>query len=100
MSTKKKNYSAPKEVEMTTEEAIEIIEKTAEEPIKVEDQFVEGTIINCEKLNLRAKPAKSADVLDILDAVAKIMVAKFNDIWMKAEYEGLSGFVMAEYVES
>jgi len=51
------------------------------------------------KLNMRAKPSTSGDILGMIPNGAKVEVLATNDGWARIRYSGLTGYVMLSYLE-
>lgn len=117
---KKKNYNQPKvEVKdfVTTveapEEPAEIKMESAPvvEPVIVNEtvetvslpKTVSGTVVNCSKLNVRAKPAIDAEVVAVLNNGAEIEIdpARSSTDWLKiTTAAGVDGFCMRKFVNA
>ena len=83
------------EVKMEVTPVVETVE-TKEVP-----KTVTGTVDNCAKLNVRTKPALTADVVTVVDAGAKltINIDKSNREWFcVATDNGDKGYCMKKYV--
>ena len=64
---------------------------------------VTGTVINCTKLNVRAKPSTDAEVLAVLSNNSEISIdpACSNNDWLKiTTTDGVNGFCMRKYVNA
>lgn len=67
-------------------------------------QVVEGTVVNCAKLNVRVTPSLNADVVTIINAGEKVTidVAKSNRDWFSVRIDngnaGYNGYCMKKYV--
>lgn len=71
------------------------------EPEDKEPEITFGVVSNCEKLNLREKPSKDAEVICMLDAGTELMidVSESNDEWLSVyNTGGLKGFCMKNFV--
>ena len=89
---------------------IEPIVETKTPEVKMEVETVEtkelpktatGTVANCSKLNIRVKPALTADVVCVLDVGATVTVnlAKSNRDWVSVTTgAGDKGYCMKKYV--
>ena len=65
--------------------------------------MVEGTVVNCAKLNVRAEPTTDAAVVCVLDAMSEIEidVAKSTDEWFKVcTAIGVEGYCMRKFVDA
>lgn len=68
---------------------------------KAEVETVTGTVANCAKLNVRAKPNATADVVCVLDAASEIAinVKDSNREWFKVcTATGVEGYCMRKFV--
>lgn len=118
---KKKNYNKPKveefeEFTTTTEAPVEAAEIKMEsapvvEPVIVNEtvetvtlpETVIGTVANCSKLNVRAKPATDAEVLTVLTGGSEIEIdpARSTSEWLKINAAaGVEGFCMRKFVNA
>ena len=64
---------------------------------------VTGTVVNCNKLNVRANPNATADVVCVLDVndEVKVNVAKSTDEWVSVcIVTGIEGYCMRKFVEA
>jgi uncharacterized protein YgiM (DUF1202 family) len=75
------------------------------EPQKPELKYVDGTVFNCKRLNIRKKPDKESEVLMVVDAGTFLMIIepeKAKGDWYKvvAEIDEVetTGFCMKEFV--
>lgn len=62
---------------------------------------VDGTVCNCEKLNIRIEPNKESKVLTVVSKADKlvIFIDESTEGWYKVQTEdGVEGFCMREYV--
>ena len=117
---KKKNYNKPKVEETVVDETVTTVAAPVE-PVEIKmesfepavDVVVEtvetvtlpktvtGTVANCSKLNVRAKPATDAEVVTILnsDSEVKIDPARSTNEWLKiTTAAGVEGFCMRKFV--
>ena len=112
----KKNKTAPAaktEIEAKVNEVPEAPVEVVAPEVKMEVETVEtkevpktvtGTVANCTKLNVRSKPALTADVVTVINAGEKVTinVAKSNREWFcvsvdNGEY-GYNGYCMKKFV--
>ena len=66
-------------------------------------ETVEGVVINCAKLNVRAEPSVDADVICVLNANSEIEinVTKSTDKWFNVcTATGIEGYCMRQYVDA
>lgn len=91
------NEMIPEEVEEIDEEEMEQEEETEEE----QDNIFVGTVINCDKLNVREEPSLKGKPICQLNKGSELMVdlSESTDEWYKVYLEsGFSGFCMKAYV--
>lgn len=108
------------ETEVIVEESLEVIEEETDvnvpEPIVDEvklvvetvetvvlPETVTGIVVDCTKLNVRANPSSSANVVCILEAGSEIQinVAKSNNEWFSVcTVTGIEGYCMRKFVEA
>lgn len=115
-SNKNKNYNKPKVEETTTaapvepeeikmesfEPAIDLVAVETVETVAL-PTTVTGTVANCSKLNVRAKPATDAEVLTVLngDSEVEIDPARSTSEWLKiTTAAGIEGFCMRKFVNA
>lgn len=93
--------------EATTEERAET---PAEEVPKAEEPKVEApapkkeeifaVVVNSPKVNMRYKPDKGSQAINILPEKAKVKVLEeTNEEWWKVHYKGYTGFMMTKYLK-
>lgn len=66
-------------------------------------EMVEGVVVNCAKLNVRAEPALNAEIVCVLDVMSEIEidVAKSTDEWFKiCTAIGVEGYCMRKFVDA
>lgn len=66
-------------------------------------KMVEGVVVNCTKLNVRAEPNSDADVVYILDVMSeiKIDVNKSDNEWFRVcTASGVEGYCMRKFVDA
>lgn len=83
------------ENEGTIEDAINELEE-------LNTTIVEGTVINCARLNVREKPSKEANVVEVLNVGSEVLVDKseVNDEFYKVTTKsGKDGYCMKTFVE-
>ena len=81
-----------------------VVEETFVAPeVKMEQpKTVTGTVIGCSKLNVRANPNVTANVVCVLDAASKVTIDKKKSTkdWVSVTTtEGIEGYCMRKYVE-
>lgn len=92
------------EVKMEVESeipAIEIVQETVDTVALPE--MVEGVVVDCLKLNIRAEPSVDAEVVCVLDVMSevKIDVAKSTRDWFKVSTAiGAEGYCMRKFVDA
>ena len=83
------------------EPVIELVQETVSTvPLP---ELIEGTVVNCAKLNVRAEPSTNADIVCVLDAMSEIEidVAKSNNEWLKVcTAIGVEGYCMRKFVSA
>ena len=75
-----------------------IAERKSSEKVATNDQYYQGFVDNCSKLNIRENPNIDAKVLTILNKGDKVQINSENDGWYSVVYKGISGFCMKEYI--
>jgi SH3-like domain-containing protein len=120
--SKNHNYSQYSNKKKTAEKVIdEVVEKTKTVEVKpmvadveapkvelpeIEEapaETVEGVVVNCARLNVRAEPNTDAAVLCVLDAMSEIeiIVAQSTNEWFKiCTATGIEGYCMRDYIEA
>jgi uncharacterized protein YgiM (DUF1202 family) len=108
----KNNTNKVTEEELNPIEAAveQIVVEPVEETVVVEpvveatpDVPVTGVVANCTKLNVREKPAATADVLCVLEAATKIEIdaARSTGDWYHVTTAtGVEGYCMKKFVEA
>ena len=119
---KKKNYNKPKVEETVVDETVTTVAAPVE-PVEIKMESVEpavdlvaetvetvtlpetvtGTVANCSKLNVRAKPAIDAEVLTVLNGSSEIEIdpARSTGEWLKiTTAAGVDGFCMRKFVNA
>lgn len=79
--------------------------KMVEETVKTVSlpETVEGTVVNCAKLNVRVAPDITAEVVGVLDAMSEIEidVAKSTNEWFHVcTAIGIEGYCMRKFIEA
>ena len=107
----KHNYTQYSKKNENVEETIDEI-KMAEpeivisEPANVEsvpepDETVTGTVFNCAKLNVRATPDLSAEIVCVLDGGSSVVIdlaKSYNEWYHVTTAVGIDGYTMQKYV--
>lgn len=81
------------------EVAVATVEAKPEAPVET----VEGVVVNCARLNVRAEPNTDAAVLCVLDAMSEIeiVVAQSTNEWFKiCTATGIEGYCMREFIDA
>lgn len=89
------------EVEVVTTPEIDLVEETVETVAVPET--VEGVVVNCAKLNVRAEAKPTAEVVAILDATSEIEInlAKSTDEFFSiCTATGIEGYCMRKFVDA
>lgn len=95
---------APAEALKPIAEAVapmELVEETVETVTLPET--VEGVVVNCAKLNVRAEPKANGEIVCVLDAKSeiKIDVAKSTNEWFKVcTVTGVEGYCMRKFIDA
>lgn len=100
---------ASKSYEQKTEEvqALEVAaEAPAEEP-KVEEPVMEtikpykttAKVIGGKPVNMRFKPNKSGQVINIIPVGALVVVNDDAGEWWKCSYKGITGYMMSQFLK-
>ena len=66
-------------------------------------ETVEGVVVNCSKLNVRAQPSINAEIVCVLDAMSEIEidVAKSTAEWFHVcTATGVEGYCMRKFVDA
>lgn len=103
------NYNKPETVVENVEGVVEettqnapVVEETPKDEAPNEI-YSYGVVANCEKLNMRSKPSKQADVVCILTKGDKVKVGRcegdFYEVSVDNGTEGFNGFCMQEFIE-
>lgn len=64
------------------------------------EEFVYGTVVNCERLNVRESPDFTAPILCTIDEGTKVLLNTEESTveWYKVDVGGQSGFCMKTYM--
>lgn len=95
----KKPVEEPKPVEVKKPEP-QLVQETVETVILPE--LVDGVVVGCAKLNVRAEPSIAADVVCVLDAMAELEVdvTNSNNEWVKVITAiGVEGYCMRKFID-
>ena len=91
---------------VTTEEATEApVEEEKKEEQKVEEpaprkEEIFAVVANASKVNMRYKPNKGSQAINILPEKAKVKVLEeTNEEWWKIHYKGYTGYMMSKYLK-
>lgn len=97
--------AAAQEVEVTPEvvdtPVVEPVEETVETVAL--PKTVTGVVVNCAKLNMRAKPNANAAVICVLNAASEIEIniEESTDEWFRVyTATGVDGYCMRKFVEA
>ena len=89
------------EVEVTTVPAVDLVDEIVE--TKTVSNIVDGMVVGCAKLNVRAEASLFADVIYTLNAQSEIEIdiEKSNKDWFYiCTATGIEGYCMRKYVEA
>lgn len=103
-SVKKKN-NKPAPVNTAPEVKMEVKPVLMEETVDTVTlpKTVEGVVVDCAKLNVRAEPSINADIVCVLDVTSEIEinVDQSNDEWFKiCTAIGAEGYCMRKFVKA
>ena len=113
--SKKNNEVVEEVIEETVENVVEetVVTPEVNEPevaqtpavpeVEEEPKTVTGTVVNCAKLNVRANPSVTANVVCVLNAASEveINVEKSNKEWFSVcTITGVEGYCMRKFVEA
>ena len=103
-----KSYEQKTEEVQTPEEAVEAVqeETLAEEP-KIEEMAKEmfkalkplAKVIGGKPVNMRFKPNKSGQVINIIPVGAFVVVNDDAGEWWKCTYKGITGYMMSQFLK-
>ena len=92
----------PAEIKMESfEPAVDVVVETVETVTLTET--VTGTVTNCSKLNVRAKPSTDAEVVTILNGNSEVEIesARSTNEWLKiTTAAGIEGFCMRKFISA
>ena len=89
-------------VEPVAEPVVEAVVDPVITPV-AEAKGVTGTVVGCSRLNVRAKPNTSADIVCVINAATKVTIdeKKTNRDWYYVRTTtGAEGYCMRKYVEA
>ena len=69
----------------------------------VKNETIAGTVVNCAKLNVRAKPNIKAEIVGILDVKSEVKIDadKSDNEWFKiCTTTGIDGYCMRKFIEA
>lgn len=92
-------FSNQKETAVVEPEVTAVEEAVVEEPVIKE---VIGVVVDCVKLNVRAKPNGDADVIGTVNASVDVIVDEKNstkDFYKVCTAAGLEGYCMKKYIK-
>lgn len=104
---KNENYAAP-----AVEEETKTVEPVVEPTVQIEPKVVEtepeavtvtGVVVNCVKLNVRAKADATAEVICVLNAASEIEinVDKSTAEWFSVcTATGIEGYCMRKFIQA
>lgn len=110
--SKAKEPTSEVKMEVETPEAVEVVEAVTPAPVSEVVETVEtmtppksviGTVANCLKLNIRVKPAVTADAMCVVDMNSKLTIdpANSSDEWLAVTtVNGDKGFCMKKFVNA
>lgn len=89
-----------------SEETVETVEETVEEVIDEDNNTVThttklGTVFNCDRLNVRARPDALSEVVSILEAGSEVIINEkksSNEFYNVSTSAGIEGFCMSRYI--
>ena len=97
IETVEETVDQKQDLEQENETAKDVDTKSEKDPVK-------GIVANCEKLNVRAKPNKNAEVLTIIKKGDEVRVIDDSvEGWLNVSIdlgtEGFIGYCMKDYIE-
>lgn len=94
----KKNFIP--EMVTEVEETVAVETSVVEEPVAVPAEPVYGAVV-CDKLNVRKKPAISAEVLLKINRGTRVKIdqEKSTKEWYKIVTKGVDGYCMKKFIE-
>ena len=103
MSTQKfKDQDVEPEETVILDEACAACEIKLDEPVVDEVPVTPGKVVNCDMLNVREKPNRTARVLEVISKGASVDVFETestNDWYKVHTAEGFVGYCMKEYIK-
>lgn len=66
------------------------------------ENMLNGVVTNCKAVNLRSKTNKESEIIAVLEAGTKVVVPNANiknGFYRVRLEDGVTGYIMAEYVE-
>lgn len=102
MNNEKENRGLRREAGIVEEAVVEPLNQTIEEAPKKESKV--GTVVNCEKLNLRRSPLKDSDganiITELLSGVAVVIDEDEStpDFYKVTTEDGLEGYCMKQFI--
>lgn len=96
-----------KEVQIPEEAVEDIQEETPAEEPKVEEPVMEtikpykttAKVIGGKPVNMRFKPNKSGQVINIIPVGALVVVNDDAGEWWKCSYKGITGYMMSQFLK-
>lgn len=66
----------------------------------VNNDYVKGIVVNCERLNVRKQPNDKSEVLSIIDKSdeVKVDLNVNNELWFKVVLSDGEGYCMKKYI--
>jgi hypothetical protein len=89
--------------ETVVTEAAPVVEVDVDKKRAKPAKPITGVVVNCTKLNVRANPDATADVVCVLDAKSEVKIdkAKSNKEWFAVcTATGVEGYCMRKFVEA
>lgn len=69
---------------------------------EVVEQSTFGTVVNCERLNIRAEPNLDAEIICVINASSEVVInneESTNKYYKVYTVSGIEGFCMKDYIE-
>ena len=98
----KKPTDVEPEETVTLDEACAACEIKLDEPVVDEVPVTPGKVVNCDMLNVREKPNRTAKVLEVISkgALVDVFTTESTNDWYKVNTaEGFVGYCMKEYIK-
>lgn len=98
----KMEYKADAEITAVTP-VTDVVVEPVTEPTSETPKTIEGVVVNCAKLNVRAKPSITGEVLCVLNASSEIEINidKSTSDWFSiCTATGVEGYCMRQFVEA